>query len=208
MTRFEPAAGASSSRRWFAVALLAEILGATAALLAAGRVWQSITIARPLPLPAATLAVSGRTLDASITAVAIVALAGVVGILATRGLARRLVGFAVMASGFLILGRSVSGAVGVSASRAYSLVSSHKTANGLDPTTHPSVRVHSIWPVLAASGGALVAVAGMLVFIFGGAWSGMSARYEAPKAADAAPDDVALWTALDRGDDPTADSES
>jgi uncharacterized membrane protein (TIGR02234 family) len=66
--------------------------------------------------------------------------------------------------------------------------------------------------VLSAVGGVLVLTAGVLVAWHGGRWGAMSARYERPAGAgveDAersrARADAALWTALERGDDPTAD---
>ncbi|MET9968515.1 TIGR02234 family membrane protein, partial [Streptomyces sp. NPDC006356] len=71
---------------------------------------------------------------------------------------------------------------------------------------------HTAWPYVAAVGGALILLAGLLALRYGRLWPGMSGRYErngtprprrrAPAAAD--PDrPEELWKALDRGEDPT-----
>ena len=78
----------------------------------------------------------------------------------------------------------------------------------------PQVSVHPVWGVLSAVCGLLVVLAGVLVAWRGQRWRAMSARYDRPQVADAAPSaedeerarqraNAALWTALDRGDDPT-----
>jgi hypothetical protein len=52
----------------------------------------------------------------------------------------------------------------------------------------------------------LVLVAGLLTAVRGGQWAGLSARYDRreidPEQARARAD-ASLWTALERGDDPT-----
>ena len=77
---------------------------------------------------------------------------------------------------------------------------------GVDASVLPQVTVHPLWPWLSASCGLLVAVAGLLIGARGHAWAGLSARYDAAPADSSPPQpgDVALWNALDRGDDPTA----
>jgi hypothetical protein len=68
------------------------------------------------------------------------------------------------------------------------------------------------WPVLAAVGGAAVAVAGALAIGYGRRWPAMGARYERaePWSGSRTTADPSrrspeqLWEALDRGEDPTA----
>ena len=64
-----------------------------------------------------------------------------------------------------------------------------------------------MWPVLAVLCGALVLASGLLVAWRGHRWRALSVRYEARPDREADPARVAgsMWSALDRGDDPTRD---
>jgi uncharacterized membrane protein (TIGR02234 family) len=197
-------------RTEFAAALLAEVIGAAAALLVATREWQTITTARPRPFTADVLAVSGRTVDAAPTALALVALAGVVAVLATKGTVRRIVGGLVAVAGVGIIVRAIGAAGAVSASRARALVRD-KHPRVADAALSQHVANHSVWALLSIVAGALVVIAGALVAGRGGRWSAMSSRYEAPaRVDDDDPErarikaDASLWAALERGEDPTA----
>ncbi|WP_375503405.1 Trp biosynthesis-associated membrane protein [uncultured Jatrophihabitans sp.] len=195
----------------YALALVLDLVAAAAALLVGGRSWQTITT--PLANRADVLQVSGRTVDPASTALALVALAGVVAVLATRGIARRLVGAVIgLAGGGLVWRASESfGAIGIG--RARRLVADrHRTVG--DAAAPPHIDVHVVWPVLVAVCGVLVLLAGLLITWRGHRWGAMSTRYENRSlAADAAraraeenPQKAAasLWTALDRGEDPTS----
>jgi uncharacterized membrane protein (TIGR02234 family) len=190
--------------RPFALALLLQLIGAGAALLVAARTWQTVTTPRPRPAHADVLRLSGRTVDSAPTALALVALAGVVAVLATRGVVRRVIGAVLATVGMALLWRAVASAGAVSAGRARDLVTDrHPTVNAA--AVVPQVETSAAWPVLTGLCGVSVLVAGLLIAWRGHRWQVMSARYEAPvdpqqqqtKAA------TALWTALDRGEDPT-----
>jgi uncharacterized membrane protein (TIGR02234 family) len=197
--------------RVFGLAMVLEVIGGAAVLLISGRDWQTLFVARPRPLADVVVAASGRTLDPAATGLAVVALAGVVAVLATRGLGRRIVGAVVVLSGAGICWRAATGFGAVSASRARALVAAAGSGVGIGDSSPTRVSVHPGWPVAEIAFGVLIVVAGVLVLARGAAWSTMSARYEAPSApagADgAARNDGALWSALDRGDDPTADEQ-
>src|SRR4051812_39543684 len=92
----------------FAAALLLDLVGAAGALLVATRHWQTITTPRPAPLHDDVLGLSGRTVDAAPTALALVALAGVVAVLATRGVVRRVVGGVLTLAGLALLWRAIA----------------------------------------------------------------------------------------------------
>ena len=146
--------------------------------------WQTITSPRPRPRPDDMLDLTGRTVDSASTALALVALAGVVAVLATRG--RR-------AAGGRRGGRPRRCRAGVarrsprpvrsSASRARSLVAQRHRAVVLDPGVTPHVAVHAIWPALSVAAGVLVLLAGAAIAARGHRWGGMSARYENVRAA-------------------------
>jgi uncharacterized membrane protein (TIGR02234 family) len=198
----------------FALAVLLDLLGAGAVLLIARRTWQTVRTPRPRPLADDVLDVSGHVLDAATTALGLVALAGVVAVLATRGAARRGVGALVAVAGAMLAWRSIIGLDAVSAVRARALVRAHHAAVGTDASVAPHVTVHAQWPALSIGCGLLIVVAGLLVAVRGGGWAGMSARYDAPSTRQPASEDVeaeraradaSMWTALDRGDDPTSE---
>ncbi len=188
----------------FAIALLLDLAGAGAALLIGLRTWQTITTARPAPLHDDVLRVSGRTVDAAPTAFALVALAGVVAVLATRGVLRRVVGAVLVLSGLGLVWRAVASAGAVGTHRARALVAGHHSTVDVS-TVVPHVSTHAVWPALTVVCGLLVTASGALIAWRGHRWVVMSARYEAAPAAEADPGKAAatLWTALDRGEDPT-----
>jgi uncharacterized membrane protein (TIGR02234 family) len=194
--------------RAFAVALLLDLVGAVGVLLVALRTWQVITTPRPSPLHDAVLDVSGRTIDGASFALALVALAGVVAVLATRGLPRRVVGAVLALAGVVLIWRSASAAGAVSAGRARALVTERQRTVVIDSHVVPHVATHPVWAVLSVVGGVVIAASGALIAGRGHRWQVMSARYEAAPPidveADAAKSRATLWNALDRGEDPTS----
>jgi uncharacterized membrane protein (TIGR02234 family) len=201
-------------RAEFALAVLLDLLGAGGALLVARRSWQTVRTPRARPLADDFLDVSGHVLDAATTALGLVALAGVVAVLATRGAARRGVGVVLAVAGALLVWRSVSGLDAVGPARARALVRARHAAVGSDASVVPHVTVHAQWPALSIGCALLIVVAGLLVAVRGGRWAAMSARYDSPSARRPTSEDVeaararadaSMWTALERGDDPTSE---
>lgn len=192
------------SRGEFVLTLLLLVVGAGAGLLVATRTWQTLTVSRQAPLGDLIVDVTGRKIDAAPTALFLVALAGVVAVIATGGVWRRLVGLILVAAGAVTVWRSIAGRSGLSGSRAWQVVTDKLPSVG-QANDSISVSTGSVWPVLSAVCGALILAAGVLATWRGGAWSGMSRRYEnAPTPEDeAARANVSLWNALERGDDPT-----
>jgi uncharacterized membrane protein (TIGR02234 family) len=190
-------------RAWFAVALIADLLGATGVLLLVGRTWQRVTVPRAAPLPPALVDLSGRDLQAVIAAFALIALAGVVAVAATRGLARRVVGAVLVVSGAVIGWRAITALSAISAAQARASVPS---GVGIDQSSQPRIAIVAQWPLLTIGCAVLIALAGVMTVVFAARWSAMATRYEAPTAAarrEGPATDIALWTALDRGEDPT-----
>lgn len=190
-----------SGRNAFAVALALDLVGAGAALLISTRPWQSVVTHRPRPFADTLLHVSGRTVDAGPTALAVVAIAGLVAVLATRGVARRVVGVLLLLAGLGLVWRSVAAVRAIGMGRAQSLAASKHP--GITLGTH--VEVHLQWPILSAIAGGLVVAAGALIASRGHRWAGMSSRYEPPSGSDdRARADATMWAAIERGDDPTS----
>ncbi|OLB82051.1 MAG: hypothetical protein AUI14_01255 [Actinobacteria bacterium 13_2_20CM_2_71_6] len=171
----------SESRRELARAVVVCALGACLTLLSASRTWRVVGGGG---LPDAEH--SGTSLAPWLPAVALVGLAGAGALLAVRGRVRAALGAVLLASGVSLLAAGVFGAV---------------TA-GLR---------HAVWPLLAALGGALVCYAGLRALLRGASWPSMGSRYERPAAEPVeyverggpSRSDVAMWDALDRGEDPT-----
>jgi uncharacterized membrane protein (TIGR02234 family) len=195
----------------YAVAVLVLLVGAAGALLISTRPWQTVTTMRPRPFHDDVLHLNGRTVDAAPTAAALVALAGVIAIIATKALMRQVIGAVIALAGGLLVWRSATGFAAVDADRARSLVESRHSGVDVGAAV-PRVAASSVWPVLSLTCGVLVVLAGALVAVRGSGWRAMSAKYEAPSVAVLTDEDAArararadasMWTALDRGDDPT-----
>lgn len=178
------------------------LLGGAGALLASGRAWQTVTAPRPRPFTDEVVAVSGRTLEPAVAALGVVALAGVVAVLATRGMARRIVGVVLAGAAVAMAWPAVAGLRTVSAQRARSLVNDAHAAAGLDLAHPPRAAVHLVWPALTLVCAVAVLAGGIAVALWGHRWLVMSARYEAPAPQRA---DATLWSDLDRGRDPTSE---
>jgi uncharacterized membrane protein (TIGR02234 family) len=212
-------------RRLLGIALLVDLLGATGVLLSVGRDWQRVVVTRHAPLTDAVVHLSGRDLEAAISGLGFVALAGVVALAATRGIGRRLVGAALAISGGVIIWLTVLAMTPVSTAEARDSVPS---GVGVDSTSRAHATVTAGWPIVTLVSGLLIVLAGVLTVFFARHWMEMAARYDAPTPAAReagrsetangdggtggadGPNtvaDLALWSALDRGDDPTARTE-
>jgi len=193
------------ARTEFALALLFDLVGAALALVFATRTWQTITVSREAPLRPLSLDLTGRKIDALPTALALVALAGVVAVLATRGVWRRAVGVLLVLAGAGIVASVIAHRDGVGTTRAQDLLQAALPSVGPANDTIGMGAVSAAWWVLTLLCGVLIALAGVLVAGRGHRWAGMSAKYDRPAAAeqDAAKRNASLWSALDRGDDPT-----
>ncbi|HEY7046429.1 MAG TPA: Trp biosynthesis-associated membrane protein [Jatrophihabitantaceae bacterium] len=198
-----------NARARFGTALGLVVLAGAGALLTSGRAWQTVTAPRARPFADQVVDVSGRTLEPAVAALGVVALAGVVAVLATRGIARRIVGALLVATAVGLAWAAVAGMQAVSAARARSLVSDARTGAGLDPNRPPRVTIHVEWPVLVLVCAVAVLLAGVAITMWGHRWIALSGRYEAPaaerSAADPARSPASLWSDLDRGHDPTGE---
>jgi hypothetical protein len=184
-----------SARRGLATSVLACVLGALLALLAVTRTWAVQVQTQSPPLPALQVGRTGTAAAPWLSALALVALAGAGALLATRGGLRSVVGVAVVLAG-----------VGIAAGGVYGLVA--------------VAGVRHLWPALCLPAGLVVAAGGALAVARGQRWPAMGARYERPgrvrgvppsveptedqvQRIGPSPSDVAMWDALDRGEDPS-----
>lgn len=203
-------------RREFGLAMLLLVAGGALVLVAAGQIWWSASW-QAVDFPAVRLARTGREVAPGAWACGILALAGVVGVLATRRPGRLVTGAVVALAGLSTVIVSVAGwwmrdaqvAAAVAAAVGGSSLPAQTDQVGGSP-----------WPALSVVGGLMVAAGGTLVCVRGHGWPAMGARYDAPRAVPAtasaastaattrpaeppARERTDLWNALDRGEDPT-----
>ncbi|CAL9550934.1 hypothetical protein SUDANB6_04458 [Streptomyces sp. enrichment culture] len=201
--RTETARPARAGRRSLALALLCGALGAAVALLASRQQWAAGTASvagGTFPLTARGSEVTGVP-----AALAIVGLAALVAVFAVRRAGRVVVAGLLALCGAGTVAAALTGASDGSALDERAAEAAGDTAATVDALTHTA------WPYVAAAGGALILLAGLLALRYGRLWPAMSGRYErtgAPRprrtAAAVDPDRPEdLWKALDRGEDPT-----
>ncbi len=201
--RSEAAGSARAGRLSLAAALLCGALGAAVALLATRQQWSEGT-AR-VAGGAFPLTAQGSDVTGVPAALAVVGLAALVAVFAVRR-AGRLAVAALLA----LAGAGTVTAALVGASDGSALDEKAARASG-DTSATVEALTHTAWPYVAAVGGALILLAGLLALRYGRLWPAMSGRYErggaprerrrAPAVDPDRPED--LWKALDRGEDPT-----
>jgi uncharacterized membrane protein (TIGR02234 family) len=201
-----------TDRRGYLLALGLLALGALLLLLGYGRTWSTSVVDDP-GLPTVTVELSGRDLQPAGAAAAVLALAGIAGLVATRRVGRLVTGAVLLLAGLgsgalaLIFGLTWSRVPGAG-DWIDALVSERI---GVDLAGAPTTVTP--WWVVALVGGLLVALAGVLALTRSRGWPEMGGRYE--RAADpAATGPVgagasgtgSAWDRLDRGEDPTVDA--
>ncbi|MGD9481858.1 TIGR02234 family membrane protein [Streptomyces sp. TRM70308] len=198
-----PPDGGAAARRALGATLLGGALGAAVVLVAAGRTWaEAVAVGGGARLP---VTVQGGDVSGLPSALALVGLAALVAVFAVRGRARRLVGALLAACGAGTVAAALVGAADTAALRTAGAEATGLTGGSLADVSH------SAWPYVAAAGGLLLLLAGLLALRYAGHWPAMGSRYEragarpaARRAAPADPDRPEdLWKALDRGEDPT-----
>ncbi|WP_328741915.1 TIGR02234 family membrane protein [Streptomyces caniferus] len=196
---------ASRAKRSLALALPAGAVGAALALLASGRTWaEGTAVLAQGELPRS---VTGADVTGVPGALAVVGLAALVAVFAVRRAGRIAVAGLLALSGVGIVVAAVLGNSDTSALREKAATAVGLTGADVHHVTHTG------WPWVAAAGGLLLLLAGLLALAQGRHWPAMSGRYErtpggarGPRRAPAAPDldrPEEIWKSLDRGEDPT-----
>jgi uncharacterized membrane protein (TIGR02234 family) len=193
-----------SGRRGLVTTVTALLVAGTVALVVPQATWMQVT-ARPGGLGSASvptaarvlLAVKGTDLAGAVVPLAVLVVAGAVGLVATRGWFRRVVGVLVTAAGGGLAASGVRVLSDPSGAAAGFLAQQSLPA---DPAT--TYDLAAMWPAVTVVAGLLVVVAGLLAALASARWPAMGARYEAPAGSRRQPA-ADPWTALDRGEDPT-----
>lgn len=174
------------------------LAGSGLTLLAAARPWARATVSAAPGLPALDVAPTGGGTLPAVVACALVALAGVLAVVATRGVGRALVGGAVTCMGVVIVILSVLRGLDPAAT----VLAEAARTLGATPVQPLDAAVTG-WPWVAVLGGSLTAAAGGLALVRGARWRVMGSRYDAPSARPRAEPARGMWETLDRGEDPT-----
>lgn len=193
MPRADPGA-----RRGLLVAVLLLVAAAAALAGAAVAVWMRPSFDTAFR-GQVTIAVTGGEWEPALIPLALLALAGVAGAVATGGWARRLVGALLAAAGVWAAMLGVWPQFGVDPRAAREAVAEVPTGGRLSgaPGVEP-------WTLLAALGGLLLVGGGLLLVARAGTMPRLGARYSSPGATRREPEpERRLWEALDTGEDPT-----
>jgi uncharacterized membrane protein (TIGR02234 family) len=222
-----------SVRRQYSYALLAGAVGAVLVLLAVREQWAQAVFTPQKPLTTEVVSVSGTDLVPLAGGLGLAALAGLIGVIATRGWVRRAVGglLAVFGAGAgaavltAVTAQSVlsvaAGKVASPESAALSGAAGSTTggASGASTLVVGGTPGHAVmtgapWQVAVIIGALLIFAAGVATALRGQDWPVMSARYDAPGARPAgagrlarAADAATMWESLNGGEDPTADDQ-
>ena len=194
-------APAEPDRRGYRTALV--LLGIAAALLFLGyaQVWVGAVVAEP-GLPSLSVELKGREVQPAASASAVLALAGVAGLIATRRLGRAVTGVLLVVEGLIALVGALWFGLGAGGRADVLHLVSDKA--GVDVEAELSVRP---WWLVVAAGGLLVVVVGVLAALRGGTWPVMGRRYERAEgealATAPAAGAASAWDQLDQGVDPT-----
>jgi len=176
-----------TDRRELARTVVECVAGAALTLLATSRTWRVVSGSGPVSVPAHRL--TGGQILPWASPIALVGLAGAGALLAVRGRVRAVLGVLLMVAALpLALGGSYAATAG---------------------------RAQAGWSLLCALGGLLIGHAGLTALLRGASWPALGSRYERPTAPPTeylerggpSRSDVAMWDALDRGEDPTRPSD-
>jgi Tryptophan-associated transmembrane protein (Trp_oprn_chp) len=188
-----------TARRQFGAAIVACVAGAGLVLLALRQGWARVDYTAPKPLPSGSIPVSGQDLLPAVSALALAALACMAAVIATRGVARRVVGVAMAGLGAWIAvlvsqpvheasvlaaasGQAAAGGFAGSLPGGNSAISGVPSGGGLPAIGQASrvVLASGTWRAAALIGAVAVIAAGLAAAWLGPRWAVMSARFDQP----------------------------
>ncbi|WP_017607999.1 Trp biosynthesis-associated membrane protein [Nocardiopsis xinjiangensis] len=190
------------ARREFGLTALAIAAAAGMMLASGGQVWAQALLEAPGPVPSVPVEATGADLTGVPSGIGWAGLAGIAGLYAARGRARRIIGAAVAAGGLFVLvavwtSTRTEALTDAVATRATDVAGTAQLVG--EPETQ------TIGPLVAVAGAALLVLAGVVATVRAPAWPGMSNRYDrvaVPRPSQAVTQSD-LWKSLDAGDDPT-----
>jgi len=186
------AATTQPGRRGLGIAVTGCVLSGAVALFAVGRVWLHYTVPRD-GLADLRAAATGHAVAGAAATLALVVLAGVVALPATRGFGRR------VASGVIALA-----GLGMSYLAVLTIALTTDQLDVPAASTYTDGRA-TAWPWVTLVSGLVAVVTGVFATVASGGWPAMGRRYESAGSAKSGPvTETSIWDRLDEGDDPTA----
>jgi uncharacterized membrane protein (TIGR02234 family) len=197
----------TSRKREYGYALLTGAVGAGLVLLALRAQWAQAVFTPQKPLTAEVVTVSGNDLVPLAGGLALAALAGLIAVIATRGVVRRAVGVLLAlfgaGAGAAVLTTVTAATVlsvaagqvaspesaALSGTAAGSVTSGGSSGSGavvVSGAAGHAIMTGTPWHVAVIIGALLIFAAGLVTALHGQDWPVMSARYDAPGAREAA----------------------
>jgi uncharacterized membrane protein (TIGR02234 family) len=197
-----------AARREYRTVLLLLAIGAVLLFVGYAQTW-AFAVSGDAGMPSVEVALRGRDLQPAASASAILALAGIAGLVATRRTGRIVTGVLLAFEGLLAAGGAL--AFGLASGERADVLALVADRVGVDGDAEVTI---TAWWLAVAVGGVLLVVVGVLAAVRGGRWPVMSGRYDRSQADDAAaapevqPGAAGAWDALDQGIDPTLDRDA
>jgi len=191
-------------RRWFRVSVVLIAAGAVLLLLAGGRPWSTTTVGGGA-LPTVTVVLDGGDLTPS-SAVAVLALAGLAGLAATRRRGRLVIGVLLVVAGAAIVDTALVFATSWDSSTGAGATIRNLALDKVGAES-PTATTATGWWIASLVAGLMVAAGGAVALRTSRSWPEMGRRYERRAGTDGPAREVApksAWDQLDEGVDPTA----
>jgi hypothetical protein len=182
--------GVVRGRRGLTVAAAGCAVSGGLVLLAVGRMWLRYDVPEP-GLAVRAASATGHVVADPASTFALVVLAGILVLPATRGLLRRLAGVVIALAG-----------LGIGYVAVLTIVLTKAALPGPDTSDYLDGRV-TVWPWIAAAAALVAIAAGLLTAVASRDWPAMGRRYEQGGSPSRDSSEASMWDRLDVGDDPT-----
>lgn len=180
-------------------------IGSGALFLGYGRIW-STTKLTEAGLPSLVVELSGREVQPAGAAMAIVGLAAIAGLIATRRIGRILSGFVLVIVGLLAAFLALRFSLGDRGAIVSTV--SERIGSDVDPSIVGASTSTTMWWLAALFGGSCLALAGVITLTRSAHWPTLGSRYErGQESPTQASRPASAWDQLDEGIDPTVEVE-
>ncbi len=185
---------ARTGSRSLLVTCLCLAIGAAGALWSLGQPWVTGTTSEP-GMPVVAVEVAGTSMYPMGTAGAWLAVAALIGLLATRGVVRQAMAVGAVLAAIMVTTSAVSFGLSDAAEHLGAAAASSAT----------SALAVTGWPILTGIAGLVIFVGGVTAMRASRHWPGLSARQTGTRSRAT---DRTAWQQIEDGDDPTHDGDA